>query len=116
VDLGDKPHRANYPFEQLSEQINAAGFDTGLILTEDKFIGGNLRLFLKDSTIITPSIPLQKFKPRKKVLVVWQTKNPVAFLADLDLKTSSDPVCKKIPFRYSKKYTYDVNFQVYTCN
>ncbi|MBC8441425.1 MAG: glycosyltransferase family 39 protein [Deltaproteobacteria bacterium] len=114
VDMGKKPHRANYPFEQLSEEIKSIGFDKGLILTEDKFIGGNLKLFLNDSTIISPSIPLQKFKPEEKVLIVWQTRNPINFLKGLNLKESSGVVQKDIPFRYSKKFTYDISFQVYT--
>lgn len=113
VDLSKNPHRANYPFEQLSEEIKSIGFDKGLILTEDKFIGGNLKLFLNDSTIISPSIPLQKFKPEEKVLVVWQTRNPVGFLKDLNLRKSSGVMQKDLPFRYSKKFTYDVFFQMY---
>jgi 4-amino-4-deoxy-L-arabinose transferase-like glycosyltransferase len=70
VDLSHEPHRANIPFEQLSKEIKNIGFDKGLILTEDKFMGGNLKLFFNDTTIITPSIPLQKFKPEEKVLIV----------------------------------------------
>jgi hypothetical protein len=116
VDLGQSPHRANFPFEQVSMEIRGRGFDRGLILTEDKFIGGNLKLFLQDSTLITPSIPLQKYRPHKNVLVVWQTVNPVGFLDEMNLEPASEVVTKKLPFRHSKKFFYDVSFQLYTAH
>lgn len=114
VDLGSKPHRENYPFAELSRQISEAGFDGGLILTEDKFVGGNLKLRFQDSTVITPSLPLQPFKPAAKTLIVWQKTNPIGYLKGMDLGTSSGVKQISAPFTNSKKFTCTYHIEVFT--
>ncbi|WP_373032743.1 ArnT family glycosyltransferase, partial [Sulfurovum sp.] len=59
IDLRGKPSRASYPFEQLSKQIKnkIQSSKNVLLYTEDKYIGGNLKLFLPDTLVITPSLP-----------------------------------------------------------
>lgn len=114
VDFGSKPHRENYPFELLAKEISQAGLQTQLILAEDKFIGGNLKLFLPDATVITPSIPLQTYSPQGRVLVVWENDNPMAYLGDKALVAQTEPLEFALPFLYSEKFTATFFAQMYT--
>ncbi len=111
VDLDSKPHRENYPFEKLAHEISSYGFSRGLILTEDKFIGGNLSLLFKDSEVITPSIPLQKYTAADVVLVVWQRKNPIEYLQAMKFKESADINKVTIPYTFSEKHYGTFFFQ-----
>lgn len=113
VDLDSKPHRENYPFAELSREISRMGFDTGLILTEDKFAGGNLKLQFQDSTVITPSIPLQQYEPAPKTLVVWKKDNPKAYLKGMNLGESSGIKEITVPFKYSKKFDCTFNVEIF---
>lgn len=113
VDLNKKPHRENYPFVELAREIEKAGFDRGLILTEDKFVGGNLKLQFQDSMVITPSIPLQTFKLAEKTLIVWQKNSPLPYLDGKDLGTSSGIQVLTTPYKYSSKFTCKYNFEIF---
>ncbi len=112
VDLGSKPHRENYPFQALSEKLSEAGFSKGVILSEDKFTGGNLKLLFHDSTVITPSIPLQKYSLEEPVLVVWQRNNPTPYIQDATLIEASEVVRLEVPYRYSEKFTCTYFYQL----
>lgn len=114
VDFGSKPHRESYPFEHLAKDISQADMQTQLILAEDKFIGGNLKLFFPDATVITPSIPLQTYPPQEQVLVVWENKNPIAYLRDTVLLAHTEPLEFTLPFLYSEKFTATFFAQMYT--
>jgi hypothetical protein len=111
VDLDSKPHRENYPFKELANEISDYGFTRGLILAEDKFIGGNLSLLFKDSEVITPSIPLQKYDIAETVLVVWQKKNPLDYLQGIEVETSSEINTVILPYTFSKKHKSTFFFQ-----
>ncbi len=114
VDTGKKPHRENYPFVDLSKEIKKAGFDQGLILTEDKFVGGNLKLQFQDSMVITPSIPLQKFNPAETTLVVWRKNNPLPYLEGIDLGTSSGTQEITVPYKFSKKFNCTYTIEIFS--
>ncbi|WP_419174038.1 ArnT family glycosyltransferase [Desulfosediminicola sp.] len=116
VDFDSKPHRENYPFKAISEKLNHQSPEGQrlLVLTEDKFIGGNLRLFMEDATLITPSIPLQKYTPEETVLVVWQRRNPIEFLSGSATPVDLEPDEIIVPYRFSKRFDAKFYAQVYS--
>jgi len=116
VDYDSKPHRENYPFRAVTEKLNdsSLGEQRLLILTEDKFIGGNLKLFMKESTLITPSIPLQQYAPEDTVLVVWQRRNPIDYLSEEATPITQEPKEIVVPYRYSKKFDATFYAQAYS--
>lgn len=113
VDTFDEPRRDNYPFRALAQTINAEGFAEGLIITEDKFIGGNMRLFFPDATVITPSLPLQPYQLAPQLLVVWQHIDPVTMI---DQKSLDAYRCRsyrvELPFRHSQTLSYQVRYRI----
>ena len=113
VDLGTRPHRANYPFESLAADIRKHGFSQGTILGEDKFIGGNMRLFFKDSVVITPSIPLQEYRMTPEMLIVWKNTDPGPYLDSAAMSGyRCDTRHADLPFRHSRKFVYDINYRI----
>lgn len=114
VDLRSKPHRENYPFTALAQEISKAGFSKGLILAEDKFMGGNLKLRFQDSTVITPSIPLQPFRPAEQTLIVWQTTDPKPYLKSMMLGKSSDIRKITVPYIHSEKFQCTYTIELFT--
>ncbi len=87
IDLSGKPHRENYPFGILSEKIKAQGFCNGLIIAENMFIGGNMRLFFPDSRIVTTNITFPENRSHDSVLLLWENRKPdlqLDWLADCD--------------------------------
>jgi hypothetical protein len=101
IDLRGKPSRANYPFKEVANTLHDIVDQNTLIHAEDMFIGGNLLLFLPKVTVITPSLPLQSYKMRNKVVVVYHKKEPKGFLKEL---SSTGYTCKT--FSVKEKYTY----------
>lgn len=114
VDFRSKPHKENYPFTALTEEITKAGFSKGLILAEDKFVGGNLKLRFQDSTVITPSIPLQPFRPAEQTLIVWQTTDPRPYLRSMMLGKSSGIRQITVPYIHSEKFQCTYFIELFT--
>jgi lipopolysaccharide core galacturonosyltransferase RgtB len=66
--------RLHTPFEEIAQQLRAAGFKQGTIVAENTFIAGNLRLAFVSSRVMTPEItPDTQGVPRDlgQCLVVW---------------------------------------------
>jgi 4-amino-4-deoxy-L-arabinose transferase-like glycosyltransferase len=70
-DLLHGHKRFNTPFEALAQDLRANGFTGGLIVTEDHWMGGNLRLQFPQSLIITPAFALAKGCD-PVALMLWQ--------------------------------------------
>ncbi|MDD3344465.1 MAG: glycosyltransferase family 39 protein [Sulfurospirillaceae bacterium] len=118
IDFRGKPTRASYPFEQLSTQIHekiAVGTKT-LIYAEDKYIGGNMKLFLPYADVITPSLPNQPYALTQTVVVLWETLQPVSFLQSLAEHYTCTDYKDTLHFQHSKKLTYTVNYKICSRN
>ena len=117
IDLRGKPTRAAYPFEELSKQIKTKihNREDTLLYAEDKYIGGNLKLFLPDLLVITPSLSNQPYALKDNVVLVWKKNKPVTFLERVK---SKGYVCstytESLQFQHSKELIYHVNYDV--CN
>ncbi len=117
IDLRGKPSRTSYPFEQLSKKIEnkIQSSKDVLLYAEDKYIGGNLKLFLPDSLIITPSLANQPYDLKNKIVLVWKNKKPIDFIEKIE---KNEYKCfsytENLPFQHSKKLIYTVNYDV--CN
>jgi hypothetical protein len=66
--------RLHVPFEALARQLEAAGFQHGMIVAENTFIGGNLRLTFPDARVLTPELTIglqATARESGQCLVVW---------------------------------------------
>lgn len=111
IDIRGKPTRASYPFEHIaiSMKKELPQIDNSLMYAEDKYIGGNLKLFFPDATVITPSLPNQPYALGKNVLLFWETEKPIVFI---EMLSNKGYVCEEhrqnFAFQKSKKLFYDV--------
>lgn len=115
IDLSGKPHRENFPFEKLSVKIKDKGFDKGLIIAENMFIGGNLRLFFDNAQALAPSISNLNHQQQNAVLYVWNDKKPVFVPPEINM---TDYNClefkEKIPYKFSKSLVYKPRYAICT--
>ncbi len=68
------PFRALAPFGLLADDIRDLGFDTGTVLAEDFYIGGNLRLHLPETMVAEPEYglwPVPEGRSAGPVLIAW---------------------------------------------
>ena len=115
MDIKGKPHRENFPFEKLSMAIKKNGFHQGLIVAENMFIGGNLRLFFKTSQVLTPDTSLQKLEVPGALLFLWHNKKPV--LPSVVKKTITyqcQEFEEKLLFKFSNSMLYNPHYTI--CN
>ncbi len=113
VDLSDGPRRDNYPFRALARTISQSGFNGGTIVAEDKFIGGNMRLFFPESTVITPSLPLQPYRLTPQLLVVWQVHDPAGMVGRTAIEQyRCRPFRAELPFRHSRSFTFRTAYRI----
>jgi len=115
IDLRGKPTRASYPFQEVSVQLKeqlSSGVNS-LFYAEDKYLGGNLKLFFPESTVITPSLPNQPYQLTQEVIVFWENEKPVTFIETLMTKGySCKEYTQKITFQKSKKLLFDDNYMI----
>ena len=110
IDVRGKPTRASYPFEQVTYAMKEQlpHIERNLIYAEDKYIGGNLKLFFPEATVITPSLPNQPYELSKNIILFWETEKPSAFI---EILTTSGYICEEyhqsIAFQKSKKLFYE---------
>ncbi len=107
IDLSGKPHRENFPFDKLSAKIRNNGFDKGLIVAENMFIGGNLRLFFDNAQVLTPNISNLDYRSKNAVLYVWNNKKPAFVPSEINMTNYN---CldfeEKIPYKFSSSLFY----------
>lgn len=115
IDMRGKPTRASYPFDILAHSItqNISSNAPLLLHAEDKYIGGNLKLFIPNALVITPSLPNQSYRLRDTVIAVWEHEKPLSLLKTLEEQRYQ---CSEnethILFKNSKKLTYNVQYMV----
>lgn len=107
IDFTGKPHRENYPFDALAAKIRANGFQSGTIVAQDMFLGGNLRLFFPDATVSAPQFPNSANRPGQSVLHIWHDQEQAA---ESRMLMDSDAACfdfqNAIQYKYSTSFVY----------
>jgi 4-amino-4-deoxy-L-arabinose transferase-like glycosyltransferase len=70
--------RLHVPFEALAHELEVAGFERGMIVAENTFIGGNLRLIFPKALVLTPETTTGAhvaLHEGGQCLVVWDGNN-----------------------------------------
>ena len=62
----------NVPYNELSARIRQAGFTNGLILAENRIIGGNLKLQFPDSVVAVPEVVPAGLPQAAPVMLAWK--------------------------------------------
>lgn len=78
--------RMNYPFATIAEDMRRLGFVKGLIISDDRFIAGNLHFQFPASTALVPEYHFEKLVDpanSPSVAVVWETANRGEIPSDL---------------------------------
>jgi 4-amino-4-deoxy-L-arabinose transferase-like glycosyltransferase len=114
--------RLNYPFDELSHQIKADGFDKGVIISNNRFVVGNLLFKFPGSVALIPGYKLEKkadLKQYEQIIAVWQTDRSDKIPSHL--KKYMDRICpaglnNRSESRYSFLYKFshkdEVRFSV----
>lgn len=92
-DITGEYPRLNYPMASFAEDIRELGFDKGLIISDNRFLAGNMVLAFPESCAIIPGYRFAE-KCRKqsqaKALIIWRTergKKPSPGLVEFVSKT-----------------------------
>ena len=69
-------NRLNAPYSDFSVQLRAAGFREGVIVSQNRLTGGNLRMAFPGSVVLAPEVPRFDYRTGSDWLIVWDaTKN-----------------------------------------
>jgi 4-amino-4-deoxy-L-arabinose transferase-like glycosyltransferase len=110
--------RMNYPFAEMAADIRQAGFDSGLIISDNRFIAGNLHLQFPGSAAIVPDYrfeELVKAESLSGVLVVWNADSVRVIPQNLAsfVKEKYNIAVSKHPVKYYRHtYQYGRHEQV----
>lgn len=66
--------RLNYPFEAFASDLRQLGFDKGIVVSDDRFVAGNLHLQFQESPALIPGYSFEKQLKRgayQQLAVVW---------------------------------------------
>ncbi len=66
-----RPHHLNVRFDVFAEQLRRHGFEGGLILSDDRFVAGNLRKTFPRSIALVPTMDYFARPAEADTLVVW---------------------------------------------
>jgi hypothetical protein len=80
-------------FDKLAEQFRSAGFHGGMIIAENRWIGGNLLLNFKDSKVVSGDLPYLDPRENVPILIVWENADTEKF----------DPIFLKLVAHLSKQ-------------
>jgi 4-amino-4-deoxy-L-arabinose transferase-like glycosyltransferase len=116
-------NRLNLPYEKLASKLRASGFKGGEIFADTHLTGGNLRLFFKNTMVVTPKfLPSPNSLPPGQELVIWDASKNVAChglppdMTDLlasyhrPLPPGVRPDCLKVPLRFSTDHFMRLGF------
>jgi 4-amino-4-deoxy-L-arabinose transferase-like glycosyltransferase len=118
--------RLHVPFEEIAQQLRAAGFRQGTIVAENRFIGGNLRLAFVNARAVAPEVATDGQVVSRAVgqcLVVWDGNDgqplPVSlrrFLTETfhaQLLDSQAPHYAEARLRRSHQHVFRVGFLLF---
>jgi lipopolysaccharide core galacturonosyltransferase RgtB len=66
--------RLNYPFAAFAVDLRNLGFDQGILVSDDRFLAGNLHLQFPKSPAVIPGYRLEEqldFRPHEQLAVIW---------------------------------------------
>ncbi len=66
--------RLNYPFAAFASDLRNLGFDQGIVISDDRFVAGNLHLQFPQSPSVIPEYRLEEqldSRPHKQLAVIW---------------------------------------------
>ena len=69
--------RMNYPFSPMAEDIRSTGFDKGLIISDNRFLAGNMHFQFPTSAALVPEYNFENLPATqglKKGLVIWKAE------------------------------------------
>jgi 4-amino-4-deoxy-L-arabinose transferase-like glycosyltransferase len=69
--------RMSYPFSAIAKDIRSTGFERGLIISDNRFLAGNMLLQFPDSSAIIPDYHFEDLaadEDHRKALVVWRAE------------------------------------------
>lgn len=72
----DRFSRVNYPFSSMAEDIRSTGFDSGLIISNNRFLAGNMHLQFPTSPALIPEYRFENLPATqgfKKGIVIWSS-------------------------------------------
>jgi len=72
----DRFSRMNYPFSPMAEDIRSTGFDSGLIISNNRFLAGNMHLQFPTSPALVPEYRFEDLPSTqgfKNGIVIWMT-------------------------------------------
>jgi hypothetical protein len=78
--------RLNYPFTSFTEDLRRLGFTGGLIISDDRFIAGNLHFHFPDSTALVPNYRFERLVDDNRyaeAAAVWQSGPTIGIPTDL---------------------------------
>ncbi len=87
ADVTNNFCRLNYPFPAFAEDLRNSGFSKGLIISNDRFLAGNLHLQFPTSTAIVPDYRLEELVEEGRysaMAIVWQVAESVPLPAGLE--------------------------------
>lgn len=70
----DRFSRMNYPFSPMAEGIRSLGFDTGLIVSNNRFLAGNMHFQFPESPALVPEYRFEDLPSNQgfdNILVLW---------------------------------------------
>ncbi len=83
--------RMNYPYDQLAGLLRSAGFRSGIIVSENHQLGGNLKLRFPDSRVVVPGFEPLPAAVDQQLLIVWDAAGSVG------VPRSLSPVVASLP-------------------
>lgn len=102
--------RLNYPFNRMAEKMYHLGFTNGLLISNDRFIAGNLRFQFPESTALIPEYRFaQLVDPTQysQAAVVWRAGKSQEIPADLKMFVERTYKVKVADYpTYSLEYPY----------
>lgn len=104
--------RMNYPFAAMVKDIKETGFQRGLIVSNNRFLAGNIQFKLPDCTAIIPDYRFEthlKEKNPDSILVVWKAERSKILPEELAgfLQATYSVDGRQYPVRYfENRYKY----------
>ena len=78
--------RLNYPFAAFATDLRALGFEEGVVVSDDRFVAGNLRLHFPDSPALIPDYRFEEridLHRHRQLAVVWHAAQSPTVPEDL---------------------------------
>lgn len=109
-DIMDKHYRLNYPFGSIAKKIKDFGFSSGLVLAENKLLGGNMGFNFPQSCVKCAGYPNSVKKKFENILIVWDKKFPAIANRYRSQMARKHVVSEK--YLYSMQKEYKLNFMI----